>query len=68
MATVLDVECSSDENQSNGQNQVNSELVKHLIVTGKGSFKRKGEFDSLKQFIDGILEEETKMVDAWWRL
>jgi hypothetical protein len=60
MAVAGSVVCSSDEIQINHQTQVDSELAKHLIITSKGSFKWRGEFDSLKQFFDRVFKEGTK--------
>ena len=54
------VESGSDENQINSQNQACLELRKYLILTTKGSFKWKGCFETLKQFLDSILKVQTK--------
>ena len=60
MAFEERVESSSNESQFNCQIQAYSEFAKYLFVTGKGSFKWEGDFESLKQFLEEILNEETK--------
>ena len=60
MASVERVESSSNESQFNRQIQAYLEFAKYLFVTGKGFFKWEGDFESLKQFFDEFLNEETK--------